>query len=173
VSQILAVNLITDVLPSLSVALQPPEHNHLSQLAREGTTALDTALRRDVLRRGALTAGPSLAAYLLALRTGTLAQARGVAFGGVIGTQLAQTLDAGWSEGSLTRSVVTAVGGSAGVLLAALTVPILRDFLALGTPNLIGWALIGGGALLAMALSHGLSSSGSATSDQHALSPAP
>ena len=156
VSQILAVNLITDVLPSLSVALQPPEHNHLSQLAREGTTALDTALRRDVLRRGALTAGPSLAAYLLALRTGTLPQARGVAFGSIIATQLAQTLDAGWSEGSLTRSVLTAVGGSAGVLLAALTFPPVRDFLTLGTPNLIGWGLIGGGALLAMALSHGM-----------------
>jgi magnesium-transporting ATPase (P-type) len=156
VSQILAVNLITDVLPSLSVALQRPEHNNLAGLAREGTTALDTALRRDVLRRGLLTAGPSLAAYLIALRSGTLGQARGVAFGSIIATQLAQTLDAGWAEGSLTPSVLTAVAGSAGVLLAALTVPPIRDFLALGTPTLLGWGLIGGGALLAMALSHGL-----------------
>ena len=173
VSQILAVNLITDVLPSLSVALQPPEHNHLSQLAREGTTALDTALRRDVLRRGLFTAGPSLAAYLLALGTGTLAQARGVAFGSIIATQLAQTLDAGRSEGSLTRSVLTAVGGSAGVLLAALTLPPLRDFLSLGTPNLIGWGLIGGGALLALALSHALSQGRANGNARPALPPAP
>ncbi|HEV2404682.1 MAG TPA: cation-transporting P-type ATPase, partial [Ktedonobacterales bacterium] len=158
VSQILAVNLITDVLPSLSVALQRPEHNNLAGLAREGTTALDTALRRDVLRRGLLTAGPSLAAYLIALRSGTLGQARGVAFGSIIATQLAQTLDAGWAEGSLTPSVLTAVAGSASVLLAALTVPPIRDFLTLGTPTLLGWGLIGGGALLAMALSHGLAS---------------
>ncbi|MGH2485866.1 MAG: hypothetical protein ACRDHE_07640, partial [Ktedonobacterales bacterium] len=79
-------------------------------------------------------AGPSLAAYLIALRSGTLGQARGVAFGSIIATQLAQTLDAGWAEVVLTPSVLTAVAGSAGVLLAALTVPPIRAFLTLGTP---------------------------------------
>ncbi|HUY99380.1 MAG TPA: cation-transporting P-type ATPase, partial [Thermomicrobiaceae bacterium] len=61
--QILAVNLITDVLPGLAVALQRPEHRNLAGLAREGTTALDTTLRQDVLRRAISSAGPSLVAY--------------------------------------------------------------------------------------------------------------
>ena len=61
--QILVVNLITDALPGLSVVLQRPEHRNLAGLAREGTSALDASLRRDVLRRGAATALPALAAY--------------------------------------------------------------------------------------------------------------
>ncbi len=65
-------------------------------------------------------------------------------------TQLAQTLDAGRVVGGLTRPVLAAVGGSLGVLLATLTVPPLRNFLGLVMPTPLGWALIGGGALLAV-----------------------
>jgi calcium-translocating P-type ATPase len=156
VSQVLAVNLITDVLPSLSVALQRPEHHNLAALSREGTQALDASLRDDVLHRGALTAGPSLAAYALALGSGTLPQARAVAFGGIVATQLAQTLDAGRAEGTLTRGVLVAVGGSTGVLVGALTIPPLRDLLALAMPGPVGWSLIGGAALTALLFSRGV-----------------
>lgn len=151
--QILAVNLVTDVLPSLAVALQPPESRDLSSLAREGTAALDTPLRNDVLRRGGLTAGLSLAAYLLALGSGGLPQARSVAFASVVGTQLAQTLDAGRAEGALTRPVLAAVAGSTGILVAALTVAPLRSFLALVAPSPFGWLLIASTAVAAAAIS--------------------
>ena len=107
-------------------------------------------LRNDILRRGAATAAPSLAAYLLALRSGSLPEARSVAFASVVATQLAQTLDAGRAEGGLSRSVLGAVAGSAGLLLAALTVRPLRDFLGLTTPGPRGLALVGAGALVAM-----------------------
>jgi len=150
--QILAVNLITDALPALAVALQPPESRKLTELAREGTAALDVPLRNDVLRRGFATAAPSIAAYLLALPAIGLAQARSVAFGSIVATQLAQTLDAGRSEGALTRSVFGAVAGSAGVLVAAFTVPPLQAFLSLATPAPLGWALIGGCSMAAMVL---------------------
>jgi magnesium-transporting ATPase (P-type) len=103
--QILVVNLITDALPALAVVLQRPEHRRLSGLAREGTSALDTALRRDVIRRGALTAGPTLAAYLAARQLGSAGLAGSVAYSTVIATQLAQTLDAGRTEGMLTAPV--------------------------------------------------------------------
>ena len=43
-----------------------------------------------------------------------------------------------------------AVAGSAGLLLAALTVRPLRDFLGLITPGPLGWTLVGTGALVAM-----------------------
>jgi cation-transporting ATPase I len=151
--QVLVVNMITDILPGLAVALQQPEHRHLAGLAREGTAALDKPLRNEVLRRGALTAGPSLAAYLLALATETLPQARTVAFASVVATQLAQTLDVGWAEGSLTPPVMGAVGGSAALLGSALLVPQLRTFLGLALPTPFGWGLIAGGALLAMLVS--------------------
>jgi calcium-translocating P-type ATPase len=150
--QILVVNLITDALPALSVTLQQPEHRNLAALAREGASALDASLRRDVLRRGVATAGPALAAYLLAQRSGGLPQAGAVAFGTVVATQLAQTLDAGWAEGSLSPTVVGAVAGSAGLLASALSLRPLRDLLGLGLLTPAGWGLIGAGAVAAVAL---------------------
>jgi cation-transporting ATPase I len=151
--QILAVNLITDALPALSVALQPPENRHLAGLAREGTTALDAPLRRDVIRRGGATALPALAAYLIAQGVSGLPQARAVAFASIVATQLAQTLDAGRAEGTLTRPVLAAVTGSAGLLVAALTIAPLRSVLSLTALTPFGWALVAGGAAAAVLLS--------------------
>jgi magnesium-transporting ATPase (P-type) len=156
--QILVVNLITDALPALAVALQRPEHRNLAALAREGTTALDASLRRDVIRRGAATALPALAAYIIARRTGHPTEAGSTAFGTIIMNQLAQTLDAGRSEGNLSRSVLGAVAGSAGLLLATLTVRPLRDMLGLAALTPLGWGLIGTSSLAAVALSHSLDS---------------
>lgn len=153
--QILAVNLITDALPALAVALQRPADRNLAGLAREGEAALETTLRRDVLRRGVATTVPALAGYLLALPSG-LPQARAVAFGGIVATQLAQTLDAGRAEGGLTRSVLAAVAGSGALLAATLTVPVLREALLLSAPTPLGWALIAAGAPAAVLLSRTL-----------------
>jgi magnesium-transporting ATPase (P-type) len=146
-SQILAVNAITDILPALAVVLQRPEVRNLAALSREGETALTGALRNEVLQRGTATALPSLVSFLIMLGTSSLPQARAVAFASIVGTQLAQTLDAGRSEGTLTRPVLAAVAGSASVLLAAFAVPPLRQFLQLVVPSPLGWALIGSGTL--------------------------
>lgn len=148
--QILAVNLITDALPALSVALQRPENRHLASLAREGTSALDTPLRNDILRRGAATTIPALAAFALTLAVSGLPQARTVAFASIVATQLAQTLKAAWVEGGLTPSVFGAVGVSAGFLVAAITIPGLRTLLTLTVPTPLSLALIAGGAVVAM-----------------------
>jgi cation-transporting ATPase I len=150
--QILAVNLVSDVLPALAVVLQQPEHRNLASLAREGTAALGRPLRNDILRRATATAVPALAGYLLALRFSSAAQARSVAFGTIVATQLAQTLDLGRSGAGFTGSVLGAVAGSAGLLVTALTLPLVRDFLMLATPNVLGWTLIGCAALAAVPL---------------------
>ena len=148
--QILAVNLVTDVLPALAVALQQPEHHDLGALSREGASALDKPLRNDILRRGIATAAPALAAYILSLRSGGLPEARTVAFASIVATQLAQTLDAGRAEGGLSRSVLGAVTGSAGMLVAALVARPLRGFFGLAVPGPLGWILVGAGALVAV-----------------------
>lgn len=147
--QILAVNLITDALPALSVALQRPEHRHLAGLAREGTSALDKPLRNDVLRRGAATTVPALGAFALTLATSGLPQARTVAFASIVTTQLAQTLKACWVEGGLTPSVFGAVAASSGFLVAAVSVPALRTLLTLTLPTPFSWGLIGASAAVA------------------------
>jgi len=156
--QILAVNAITDILPALAVALQQPEHRNLAGLRREGAAALNKPLRNEVLRRGTARTVPALASYLIMLGVNMLPEARSVAFANFVATQLAQTLDSGWAEGSLTRPVFGAVAGSVGVLLAAFTFPSLRDFLQLVMPSPLGWALIGAGALTAVGMSRVLAS---------------
>lgn len=151
-SQILAVNAITDILPALADALQRPEDRNLAALSREGEGTLNKPLRNEVFSRGSATALPSLLSYLIMLGAGALPEARSVAFASIVGTQLAQTLDAGRAEGTLTRPVLAAVAGSTGVLLAAFALPPLRQFLQLVVLSPLGWALIGSGALVAVVL---------------------
>src|SRR5918992_1580039 len=142
--QILAVNLVSDVLPAVSVAVQPPEHRKLSRLAREGAAALDRPLRDEILRRGAATAVPALGAYVLAGRSGT--QPQTVAFASIVCTQLAQTLDAGRLDGRPSRSVTGAVGGTTALLALVITLPPFQRFFGLAAPGLRALVLIGGAA---------------------------
>ncbi len=160
-TQVLAVNLITDVLPAVAVALQGPESRNLSSLSREGTAAFDAPLRSDVLRRGGSTAIPSILVYILSSAVGGQAQGRSVAFISIVATQLAQTLDAGRTEGGITRPVMSAVVGSLSLLGVALATPGLRDLFALVIPTPVSWALIGAGVLASVALSRTLPTLGS------------
>ncbi len=50
------------------------------------------------------------------------------------------------------------MGGSLAVLLGTFTVPPVRDFLSLVMPTPFGWALVGGGAIMAVVMSHVLAS---------------
>jgi cation-transporting ATPase I len=154
--QFLAVNLLTDVLPALAVVLQQPEHHDLAALAREGSSSLETPLRNEILRRATATAVPSLAAFLIALRSGGLPLARTTAFASIVATQLAQTFDVGGDEAGLTRSVRGVAIGSAGVLLATLTMQPLRGFLDLTRLTPLTWSLVGAGTLSAVMLGRAL-----------------
>jgi cation-transporting ATPase I len=151
IRQIFAVNAITDIFPALAVALQQPEHRNLARLQREGEATLNSPLRNEVLRRGIATMLPALASYLI-MRGQGVAQARSTAFASFVATQLAQTIEVSRIEGRLTPSLLGAIACSAGVLVAAFTVPPLRAFLQLAIPSLQGWLLIGGGMILALLL---------------------
>jgi magnesium-transporting ATPase (P-type) len=131
--QVLAVNLVTDVLPAVAVAVQPPRQHDLRELAREGTETFDRRLVRDVVRRGAATALPALAAVLAAGPLGAAPQT--VGFASIILTQLAQTVQAGRSRDNLSAPVLAAVAGSGGLLGVALAVAPVRRFLALPAPT--------------------------------------
>ena len=52
----------------------------------------------------------------------------------------------------ICRSVLGAVAGSAGLLVAALTARLLRGFLGLATPGPLGLVLVGAGAIVAVLL---------------------
>jgi cation-transporting P-type ATPase I len=153
--QVLAVNLVTDVLPAVAVAIQEPAQRELASLAREGTASLGAPLRDDIIRRGVVTAVPSIAAYLAAGPRRDGVHARAVAFSSIVATQLGQTLALGRAGGQLTTPVAAGVAGSAGVLALTLTLPPLRGFLGLAPPTPVGLALILAATLSAVAL-HGM-----------------
>jgi magnesium-transporting ATPase (P-type) len=140
--QVLAVNLVTDVLPALSVAVQEPEHRNLGSLSREGTAALDAPLRRAILHRGIATTLPSIGAYVLTSRTADPARRRAVAFTSVVTGQLAQTLDLGRAEGRLSSD--------------ALAFPPFQRFLGLALPTPFGLALCAGATLSSLVVSRAL-----------------
>jgi magnesium-transporting ATPase (P-type) len=154
--QVLTVNLVTDVLPAVSVAIQPPEHRNLAELSREGGAALDAPLRADIIRRGIATGAPSFAAYVLASRALSPAAGGSVGYASIVTTQLAQTIDVGQAEGRLTGPVLGAVGGSLAVLALTLSVPSLRNFLGLAPPTVPGLLITGGASVLAVALGRAL-----------------
>ena len=139
--QILTINLITDVLPALGVAVQPPEHRKLAALAREGTAGLGAPLRDDILRRATATSVPSLAAYLVATRAGGPAQGRSVAFMSIVATQLAQMLAVGEAQGQLTTPVLGAAAVCGGVVFASVALPPVNDLLELTRPTPTSWAI--------------------------------
>jgi magnesium-transporting ATPase (P-type) len=152
-TQILLVSLITDALPSLAIAMRSPQQRNLSRLAREGLAGLDASLPSDTLRRSLSTGLPTLAAYFWARTTVGPAEAGAVGFASIICSQLAQTLDAGHSQGMLSRSVVGAVGGSLAALGVALGVPPVRDFLGLVAPSATGWGAVAASSAAAVVLS--------------------
>jgi magnesium-transporting ATPase (P-type) len=154
--QVLTVNLVTDVLPAVSVAIQPPEHRNLAALSREGGAALDAPLRTDILRRGIATSAPTFGVYLLASRILSPAAGRSVAYLSVVTTQLAQTTDLGQAEGGLTRSVLGAVALSLGVVGTTFRVPTVRTFLGLASPTVTGVLLSGAASGLSVALARTL-----------------
>jgi calcium-translocating P-type ATPase len=150
--QILAVNLVSDVLPAVAVAVQPPEHRDLASLAREGATNMDERLRTDVVRRGIATAAPAFAAYLLAARTSPPLEARTVAFASIVATQLGQTWELGRREGTLSRPVMGAVGATGALTAAAIALPPLNRFLGFAVPSPLGILLVAGATVAAVAL---------------------
>lgn len=156
--QILAINLVTDVLPAVAVAVQPPRELELRHVTRETSETFDEQLRGGIIRRGLATAAPALLAVLVAPIFG--AHAGTVAFGSLIVTQLAQTVQSGRVRDALSVPVIVAVAGSGSVLAASLALPPLRAFLQLPPASASSVLLIGATAPAAMALATALSRQG-------------
>ncbi len=65
--QLLLINLLTDVAPTMAIALRPPAPESLRHFLSEGPeVALGEALDRDITLRAITTAGGAAAAWLAA-----------------------------------------------------------------------------------------------------------
>jgi cation-transporting ATPase I len=91
--QLLLINMLTDVLPAMAVAVRPPPDISAHELLAEGPDAsLGGALNRDIAVRAAITAISATVAWLLARPTSTLGQASTTGLVALVSAQLGQTL---------------------------------------------------------------------------------
>jgi cation-transporting ATPase I len=143
--QLLLVNLLTDMIPAIALAIRPPRSRDTKSLLHEGPEAsLGQAMVRDICVRGAATAAAAGGAWAVARPGGTRARAGTVSLVALVGAQLGQTAVAGWRS----PLVLTSAAVSAGVLAAVVQTPGLSHFFGCRPLGPVGWT-IGGGASVA------------------------
>jgi cation-transporting ATPase I len=135
--QLLAVNLFTDLVPAMAIAVQPPPAGRVD-LRREGPeNSLAGALAREVAVRAAFTAAGAGGAWLAARATGTPTRARTVALAALVGAQLGQTLLIGRRSPLVMASAIVSTGG----LVAVIQVPALSQFFGCRPLGPVGWGI--------------------------------
>jgi cation-transporting ATPase I len=142
--QFLLVNMLTDLLPAMAIALAatPDEDDARSRLLMEGRPSLGSALTRDIAVRGGATAAGALLAWHIGRVTGTRGRASTMALAALVGTQLGQTLLVG-----ARNPIVVATGvGSAAVLVAIVQTPGVSQFFGCRPMGPLAWATVAGSA---------------------------
>ena len=147
--QLLVVNMLTDVLPAIAIAVRPPPRATPEKLLAEGPEAsLGTALTRDVYLRAGATAGAAGLAWALARPVSTVGQARTTGLVALVSAQLAQTL----AVRGRTPLVLASGAASLLVLFGVVQVPGVSQFFG-STPLLPHqWWIATGSALATTAV---------------------
>jgi cation-transporting ATPase I len=147
--QILFVNLMTDLLPALTVASRTPRGLSVESLAREGPeSSLGTALTQEVTRRAIATALGTTGGWLAARFTGTKGRASSVAMASLVASQLAQTAVA--SRGD--PYVLGAVGLSFAALVGTVQTPVVSHFFGSRPLGPVAWGTVLGASVVATAI---------------------
>ena len=134
--QLLLVNLLTDVVPAMAIAVQPPARRSFSDLLREGPEAsLGPALNSAIAWRAVCTGGAATAAWTVGRVTGPPARARTVGLAALVGAQLGQTL----VSGRPSPATVAAVAGSGAVLFAVVQTPGVSHLFGCVPLDPLGW----------------------------------
>ncbi|MGW9310028.1 HAD-IC family P-type ATPase [Saccharomonospora azurea] len=146
--QLLLVNMLTDLAPSMAIALRRPDDSSVEDSLREGPeSSLGRRLYRDIGVRAGTTAVGATAAWTLARLTGRRRRAGTVGLAALVATQLGQTL----VTGRRNPSVVLAGVGSAAVLAAVIQTPGLSHFFGCTPLGPLGWGIALGSATAATA----------------------
>jgi cation-transporting ATPase I len=143
--QFLLVNMLTDLLPSMAIALAPTPQDPAARLdlMAAGAPSLGAPLVRDIGVRGLATALGALAAWQVGWFTGTRRRAGTMALGALVATQLGQTLLAGGRDPLVVATVI----GSATVLATVIQVPGLSQFFGCTPLGPVGWGTVTGCAV--------------------------
>jgi cation-transporting ATPase I len=138
--QFLVVNMFTDLLPSMALALAPTPAGtaERSALLASGPPSLGAPLLRDIGLRGAVTSASALVAWQIGRFTGSRQRAGTMALATLVGTELGQTLLLGGRN-----PVVLATGlGSAAVLAAVIQLPGVSGFLGSTPLGPVAWSVV-------------------------------
>lgn len=91
--QLLLVNILTDTIPAIAVAVMPPREDEPERLAAEGPDAsLGESLARDVMWRALVIGGATSLTWAMARPLGTEKRADTIALLTMVGGQMAQTI---------------------------------------------------------------------------------
>ncbi|WP_414578576.1 HAD-IC family P-type ATPase [Anabaena sp. CCY 9402-a] len=168
--QLLWLNLVTDIFPGLSLALEAPEPEVLSQPPRspEEPIIKNSDFGRIAFESAVISAS-TLAAYGYSLvRYGMTPQASTIAFMSLTSAQLLHTI----SSRSETHSIFSkeklpnnpylnaAITGSFAIQVLAIAIPPLRSLLRITPINLVDGAVIGASAVLPLLLNEGTKGTG-------------
>jgi Ca2+-transporting ATPase len=158
--QLLWINLLSDVLPALALAVEPAEPQVMRRPPRDPAEAI---LSRTTLGRigadAGLMAGAALAAYGAGLaRHGSGPAASTIAFSTLTASQLLHALScrsddrSGLAGLGTSPALAGAIGASLALQAATVAVPSLRALLGTTPLGLVDWALVAGGAVLPLAV---------------------
>jgi cation-transporting ATPase I len=149
--QLLLINLLTDIAPSLSIVMRQPSEEDLHDvLARGPEAALGGRLDTKIANRALTTAGGAMLAWASSrAMLGGREKASTVALLCAVGTQLGQTL----AVGSPTKPTVIASLGSAALLLGLVETPGVSQMFGCRPVGPIGLATAAGSSALATGVS--------------------
>jgi Ca2+-transporting ATPase len=163
--QLLWLNLVTDIFPGLSLAMEAPEPDVLNQPPRNPNEQIikNTDFGRIVFESAAISIS-TLAAYGYGIfKYGISPKSSTLAFMTLTSGQLLHTISSRSEKHSIFSKeklpsnpyLNTAVVGSFGIQILALTVPQLRGLLKIAQLNIGDAAVIAGGALLPLLVNEG------------------
>jgi Ca2+-transporting ATPase len=162
VIQLLWINIISDIFPGLALSMEPPEPDVLEQPPRDANAPLLSAADyKKMTYESAVISAGALAAYGYGIsRYGLGARAGSMAFQSLTIGQLLHAFSCRSERHSLFDNVKpptntyfnVAVGGSLLLQILTMIVPGLRRFLGTTPLNLYDVAVIGGSALIPLAV---------------------
>jgi P-type Ca2+ transporter type 2C len=154
--QFLWINLLSDVLPALALAVEPPERDVMARPPLEpGKPILSRTGLAEIGRDAAIISAATLGVHALAVaRHGAGAHARTIAFGTLTAAQLVHALSyRSGSEATRRFPLLEAtVGGTLALHLAAMTAPPLRRVLGTTTLSASDWTLVASGVAVPLAI---------------------
>jgi Ca2+-transporting ATPase len=160
--QLLWINIISDVFPGLALSMEAPEPDVLDQPPRDAHQPIFTSTdyKRMAAESGVITAG-ALGAYGYGLaRYGMGARAGSLAFQSLTIGQLLHAVSCRSERQRVfddrkppsNKYLNVALGGSLALQALTMVVPGLRSFLGITPLSLLDTAVIGGSALLSLAV---------------------